>query len=254
MGLLERRGAEVLRCPLVGIHDSLDTQAVDAWLDRAIRQPFDDLILLTGEGLRRLWAFAHRGGRDAGFRAALEQMRCIVRGPKPAKALRELGLGPGLSAAEPTTAGVIQTLSREDLHGRRIGLQLYGDEDNLPLQDFLKAAGAEVHWVKPYRYADAAEDSQVQALIQAVAAGGVQALLFTSQPQVHRLRKLASKHPDASAFSQALGQSCQVVAVGPVVGDALKAVGWPVNLMPTESYFMKPMVQAMVDHFSLPKG
>ncbi len=52
--MLEERGAEAVRCPLVTIRDVEDPAPVEAWLQRLAAGAFDDLILLTGEGLRRL--------------------------------------------------------------------------------------------------------------------------------------------------------------------------------------------------------
>ena len=56
--ILEAEGAEALRCPLVTILDAPDPTPVDAWLRRLTEQGFQDLIFLTGEGLRRLLARA----------------------------------------------------------------------------------------------------------------------------------------------------------------------------------------------------
>src|SRR3981189_2407586 len=120
--MLEEQGAETLRCPLVAIADAPAQAAVRAWIERAIAVPFDDLVLMTGEGLRRLRGAAERAGLEAGFRDALARMRTITRGPKPARALREIGLGPGLRAPTPTTDGVLAALSQEDLSGRRVGI------------------------------------------------------------------------------------------------------------------------------------
>ena len=111
--MLEELGAETLRCPLVAIADTPDPAPVRAWIERAIAKPFDDLVLMTGEGLRRLRGAAERAGLETGFRDALGRMRTITRGPKPARALREIGLSPGLRAATPTTDGVIAALSQE---------------------------------------------------------------------------------------------------------------------------------------------
>src|SRR5215475_5950754 len=52
--LLERRGASVLRCPLVAIRDAPDPAPVLAFARVFAAQPPDDLILTTGEGLRRI--------------------------------------------------------------------------------------------------------------------------------------------------------------------------------------------------------
>src|SRR5256885_3383973 len=139
--MLEEQGAETLRCPLVAIADAPDQAAVQAWLKRAIATPFDDLVLMTGEGLRRLRGAAERAGLEATFRGALAQMRTITRGPKPARALREIGLGPGLRAAAPTTDGIIAALSGEDLAGAPVGVQLPPDAPPR-LADFLRQGGA----------------------------------------------------------------------------------------------------------------
>ncbi len=53
-GLLERRGARVLRCPLVSILDAPDPAPVLAFARAFAAGDCDDLILTTGEGLRRI--------------------------------------------------------------------------------------------------------------------------------------------------------------------------------------------------------
>ena len=58
--MLERRGAEVLRCPLVDIRDTPETGLVEQWLEDVIDNGLDDMIWLTGEGLRRLRGFCER--------------------------------------------------------------------------------------------------------------------------------------------------------------------------------------------------
>ena len=63
-GMLEAQGALTLRCPLVAIADAPDATPVLAWLRRFLDAPPDDLVLMTGEGLRRLHGFADRAGLD----------------------------------------------------------------------------------------------------------------------------------------------------------------------------------------------
>lgn len=247
-GLLERRGASVLRCPLVGIHDTAEPAQVHVWLDSFIRLPFDDLILLTGEGLRRLLDFAQRYDQREAFVAALGKTRTVVRGPKPAKALRELGLSPGLVAETPTTAGVIATLSGQNLYDRRIGVQLYGEEPNEALREFLDKAGAHEFFVAPYRYADEAEDAAVEAVLDALINGQLDAICFTSSPQVQRLCQVARRGGRDAALRQALTTTA-VAAVGPVVAQTLRDQDCAVHIMPTQSWFMKPLVSALCAHF-----
>jgi uroporphyrinogen-III synthase len=236
--MLERRGARVLRCPLVAIRDAPDPVPVLEFAARLTRAELDDLILTTGEGLRRLLQCLERHEPLAkdGFLAALARVRRITRGPKPARALRELGLKSDIAVSPPTTAGIIATLSGEPLAGRRVGVQLYGTEPNRPLLEFLTGAGASVHTVAPYVYADGADDAAVERLIARLGAGEVDAIAFTSTPQVERLFACAP----AAAVTAALTRSL-VAAVGPVVAAALARHGVEACLVPEQSFFLKPL-------------
>jgi uroporphyrinogen-III synthase len=85
--LLTEQGADVLQCPMFAIHDVPDPAPVEAWIARSIGRPLDDLVLMTGEGLRRLMKVARHAGLDQKFVAALKTPRKFARGPKPGRAL-----------------------------------------------------------------------------------------------------------------------------------------------------------------------
>lgn len=241
--MLERRGANVLRCPLVAILDAPDPGPVLEWIRRFNAAAFDDLILLTGEGLRRLLRCIESNAPELKdeFIAQLARIRKITRGPKPARALRELGLKPDIAAEIPTTEGVIASLrAAGDLTGRNVGVQLYGTEPNRPLMDFLKSAGANVSTVAPYVYADKADDDAVRELLTQMSAGQVDVIAFTSTPQVERLFSVGPLDLVKSALERT-----QIAAIGPVVADALLRHNVTVRLMPQDSFFMKPLTNAM---------
>lgn len=240
--LLERRGATVLRCPLIAIRDAPDPAPVLQFARALAHAQFDDLILATGEGLRRILGCIerHEPPLRGPFLAQLATVRKITRGPKPARALRELGLSSDLAAVQPTTAGIIASLKEENLAGRRVGVQLYGTEPNAPLIDFLTGAGARVTTVAPYVYADASDDAAVRSLLARLRAGEVDAIAFTSTPQVERLFAVA----DAATVSAALAHTL-VAAVGPVVAETLRRHGIEARLMPEESFFLKPLTSAL---------
>ncbi len=241
-GLLERRGARVIRCPLIAIRDAPAPGPVLEWSRRLAAGSFDDLILLTGEGLRRILSCIeeHEPALRPRFLAALGRVRTITRGPKPAKALRELGLKPDIAAERPTTEGVIASLRSLDLRGRRVAVQLYGTEANRPLIDFLESAGAPVASVAPYVYADAAESPAVRDLIAQLRAGRIDAIAFTSSAQIERLISLTSADDLRSALAHTV-----VAAVGPVVAQTLRGYGIAAQAMPEESFFLKPLTSVL---------
>jgi uroporphyrinogen-III synthase len=239
--MLEKEGATALRCPMVSILDAPEEAPVQAWLDELIGGRFSYVILLTGEGLRRLLGFAARKGRRDEVIAALARARTVTRGPKPVRALKEVGLAPGLVADQPTTEGVITALRTEPVKGKTVGVQLYSPS-NPPLVEFLSKAGATVHVVLPYVYAPAADAERVVELIRRMANDEVSAICFTSSPQVDRLYEVASERSLNDVLTRGL-QKVRVAAVGPVVADNLKQRGRTPDICPEQGFVMKNLVQ-----------
>ena len=240
--LLERRGATVLRYPLIAILAAPDPLPVLEWSHWFASSACDDLILLTGEGLRRLLACidTHEPTLRTDFVAQLARVRKITRGPKPARALRELGLKSDIAAETPTTAGIIASLAAERLTDRHVGVQLYGTEPNAPLIHFLHGAGARVRTVAPYIYATKSDDAAVSVLLERMLRGEVDAIAFTSGAQVDRLFAVAPAEQVQAALART-----RVAAVGPIVADALARHSVHVASMPHDSFFMKPLASAL---------
>jgi uroporphyrinogen-III synthase len=247
--LLERRGAAVVRCPLVGIHDHPDQPAVRAWLERFNTNPPDLVIFYTGEGVERLHACAARSGIDAAFRAALARTPILTRGPKPKRALKQLELNPQHEAPVPTTDGLILALRSIDVAAKRVVVQLYTADQDRTLVDHLAARGATVDCVAPYVYASAAEQEQVVGLIEALGAGRIDAIAFTSKAQVQRLLKVARERHLQDTLGAGLART-KVAAVGPVVAAELAADGIRVDAVPSDSFTMKPLVTSLAGLFA----
>ena len=241
-GLLERRGARVVRCPMIAIHDAPNPAPVLKWIRALIANEFDDIIFLTGEGLRRLLTCIEHNAAELreAFIAALATTRKITRGPKPARALREIGLQSDLAAEIPTTEGIITSLAKLDLKGRGVGVQLYGVDPNVRLVSWLAEAGAVVSTVAPYVYADSAEDGAVKALAVQLEKEEIDAIAFTSMQQVQRFFDLLG----ADAARSALGKTF-IAAIGPIVADSLVKRGVTVQLVPEDAFFLKPLTRAL---------
>jgi uroporphyrinogen-III synthase len=207
-----------------------------------IARPFDDTILLTGDGLRKLLPIS--GARQKAFIAALQQSRIITRGPKPARALREIDLTRFLAAQAPTSQGVLETLAAEDLAGRRIGLQLYPGDGAQFLVGALKERGALVDTVTPYRYATEMESGMVAGMIQRLAAGEIQMIAFTATPQLQRLITVAEEYQLERELRDGLARAA-IAAIGPVMAEARARHGLEPTISPKSSFHLKPMVKAI---------
>jgi uroporphyrinogen-III synthase len=239
--MLEKEGAIALRYPMINILDAPDEASVVAWLRDLTAGKFNYVVLMTGEALRRLLDFAQRAGMRQEVISALSRTKTITRGPKPVRALKEVGLNPTKVAESPTTEGVIATLRNEPLRGQTVGVTLYG-EPNPDLVQFLEQAGATVHTVLPYVYAPASDGDKVIDLISRMASGGIDVIIFTSSPQVDRLYQVAAEKGLENELRQGLTQT-RTAAVGPVVAENLREKGAKVDICPDQGFVMKNLVQ-----------
>jgi len=243
--LLQEQGAHVLQCPMFTIRDAPDPAPVEAWIGLFIAKPFDDLVLMTGEGLRRIMKVAQRIGADQDLIAAIGKAKRYARGPKPVRALREIGLEATMQTETPTSEGVAAMLAQQDLTGHRVGLQLYPDKDHAKLIGAITSLGAQVETVLPYIYDDEAADTNIVAAIEEMAQRRVDAIALTSSGQVRRLVDVARAHNCEDKLRDGLAQT-PIASVGPVVSDELKAFGLRTDIYPAnESFFMKPLISAM---------
>lgn len=239
--MLEKEGATIIRCPMVSILDAPASQPIVAWINELIEDRFSLVVLYTGEGVRRLLGFAERAGLRDEFVKALARTKTITRGPKPVRALKELGLAPTMVSGMPTTDGLIASLANEPLKGLTVGVQLFGDTP-LALLPFLEQAGAKVRTVLPYSYAPASDADRVVGLLDDMTNARVNLIVFTSSPQVTRLFEVAKDRGMETRLGEAWTR-VKVAAVGPIVADDLRQHGVPVDICPDQGFVMKNLVQ-----------
>jgi uroporphyrinogen-III synthase len=239
--LLENEGATALRYPLLSILDAPDPEPVLAWMRDLIAGRFAIVVLMTGEAVRRMLALAKREGLRDELIAALGRIPTLTRGPKPARALKEIGLTPTRAASVPTTDGVIESLRSDDLSGKTVGYTLSG-VPNAALEQFLVKAGATPRGVLPYVYAPATNSDRVAELIDRLADGNVDVLVFTSSPQVDRLFEVAGEIGAMEKLNTGLSR-VRIAAVGPVVAETLLARGRKADICPEQGWVMKNLVR-----------
>src|SRR5258706_4599608 len=243
--LLTEKGGDVVQCPMLTINDPPDPKPIEAWIRRFIERPCDDLVLMTGEGLRRLIKVARRMDVEQDFVTALGRPGTFARGTKPGRALREIGLEPQMTTEKPTSEGIAEMLARVDISGHRLGLQLYPDKDHSALIGAITAQRAEVDTVAPYVYDAQAADANIVSAIDEMAQGRIDAIALTNLGQVRRLFEVARARQCEAQLRDGLART-PIASVGPAGSDALKSHGLRPDISPAnDAYFMKPLISAM---------
>jgi uroporphyrinogen-III synthase len=243
--MLEEKGATVLGYPLVKIVDSPDVEAVDSFVRELCGGRLEALVLFTGEGVRRLVGAAQRMGLEQEAIAALRSIWTITRGPKPARALRELGVLPTLPTEHPTTEGILEALQGREWKGARVGVQLCGDVPNERIVEFLLRAGAVPSTVSPYAYVPATDDEKIIQLVRNMSSGTVDVAAFTCSVQVERLFAAAKARGIDDSLRRGLRRT-KIAALGPVVATALRDRGCRVDIIPRRSFYMRALLNEIV--------
>lgn len=225
--LLERRGATVVHGPAIRIVPLAD----DADLLRATRSllaaPVDLAVATTGIGFRG-WVEAAEGwGLGDALLSSLGAAAVLTRGPKAKGAVRAAGLVEAWSPESESNAEVLDHLLGSGVAGKRIAVQLHGE----PLRDFvdqLRAAGADVLEIPVYRWTAPADPAPLARLLDAVLAGQVDALTFTSAPAAASVLRAAEDAGRLAPLLEMLRYRVLVVCVGPITAAPMQRVGVPV--------------------------
>lgn len=209
-----------------------DSPILEEFLRRLEAHEIDILVLLTGSGTRTMVTQLSSICPLPRLIDLLRQVVLVARGPKPVRALRDVGLRPSVEAAEPNTwRELLAALDeRTDLTGRRVAVQEYGTP-NPDLLAGLVRRGAEVFQLPVYRWALPEDRRPLEAAIRRFAEGRIDVALFTSARQVDHVMLVAAE----LGLSESLRRACLatvVASVGPVCSVSLQSHDLPVDLEP----------------------
>ncbi|MEP7124560.1 MAG: uroporphyrinogen-III synthase [Byssovorax sp.] len=233
--LIERHGGAPIAAPALRELKIDDNPPARAFARALAANKWDVVILLTGVGTRALLdEIAPELDRPA-FAAALGRATTVVRGPKPAQVLRELGVAGFVTVPEPNTwREIVTTLeARGPLAGLRVAVQEHG-APSLELYQALRDQGAHVTAVAVYKWALPEDTAPLRRALHALAEGRVRVALFTSRSQVEHAFAVAAEEQIEGAVKAALRRGV-IASIGPVCTEALLAEGLTPDLEPTHS-------------------
>ena len=199
---------------------------------RVITGEIGIVIFLTGVGFRHLLAAIERSVDKQRFIDALSDITTVVRGPKPAAALRQVGINATVKVPEPNTwRELLKALDEHvPITNQKVGLQEYG-KTNLSLVAGLEARGADVIPLRVYAW-DLPEDvAPLTSNIHAMINGERDVLLLTSAHQVANLLRLSAELGLEDQLRDSL-RKLIVASIGPTTSEMLRQNDLPVDLEP----------------------
>ena len=231
--LVARQGGIPVAAPALREVPLGDNPDARSFADGLLAARFDVVIFETGVGVRYLAESLDPRLPRSGWAEALRRTKVVARGPKPAAALRELGVSIDLQVPEPNTWRETLALldARLPVAGLRVAVQEYGQP--VPeLTDGLERRGAVVTRVPVYRWALPEDTGPLRAALTEIAERRIGAALFTAAQQVEHVLQVAAAAGIEDGVRAAMAEHVVVGSIGPTTSAALRAHGLPVNIEP----------------------
>ncbi len=246
-GLIRRHGGVPYPAPVLQEIYLKDSPEVQQLIVDVCAGRIDAVALLTGVGTQALVETAATLGQEAEFIQALDRLTVIARSPKPARVLRRHKIHIDLMPPEPfTTADLVNSLEGWELSGKVVAVQHYGGP-NRPLVQRLRERGAVVREVTLYTWGLPEDQAPVLTMIDDLPRGKIDAIAFTSQPQVGNLLTIAAAAGRETSLRQSL-PGVAVASVGPVCSRRLREANIAVDVEPAHPH-MGNMILALAEYF-----
>jgi uroporphyrinogen III methyltransferase / synthase len=239
--LLQAAGARVLEAPAIVITPPASWEPLDAALEAL--ETFTWVIFTSVNGV----AMVDRRLPAKGLTwAALTGRRVAAIGPATADALAEHGVRPDLVPAEYRAEGLLERLRARVTPADRVLLPRAAQTRDV-LVTGLRRLGAQVTEVPAY--ATRRAEAGTARLREALAAGSIDAVTFTSSSTARNFAELFS---EAERRSWLAGVT--VASIGPITAATAAEYGLTTDVMPGE-YTIPALARALADHFArTPRG
>lgn len=238
--LVEKMGGIPVLRPAQGtvfLDDIELRNAIVSW----VKQPPDWAVFTTGIGLEALFDMAEDMGVAEMLLEMLTTSRIAARGYKTVNALKKRNLIPLVRDDDGSTTGLMRSFALHELQGQQVILQLHGDPAPR-LVVWLEEQGAVVRQILPYKHIPP-EEVNLAALVEDITNREVDAVTFTSGPQIRFLAEYARKQGLLENMLEAFRYDVIAVAVGKVTAQSILEEGIERIVVPVEERMGSMMVE-----------
>ncbi|TWT52521.1 Uroporphyrinogen decarboxylase [Rubripirellula amarantea] len=231
--LIERFGGQAHVSPSMReVPIEPNREAID-FANRLITGQIGVVILMTGVGFRYLLKAIERHVDQQRFLDSLSDITTVCRGPKPAAAMKEVGITPTYRVPEPNTwRELLQTIDGNfSVANQTVGLQEYG-VTNASLIAGLEARGAIVEPVRVYGWEFPEDVGPLEQNVRAIANGERDMLLLTSAHQIVNMLRMAEQLGMTDQLRDGLHRTV-IASIGPTTSQMLEECDIHVDLEPS---------------------
>ena len=247
-GLIRRHGGVPVGAPVMQEHYLQDSPPVQRAILDVCEGRVDAAIFLTGVGANAMMGIAESDGPAFGVRRGASRHHGGGAQPETGRILRRHKIPIDIMPPEPyTSSDLIASMRDLDLASKRVIFQRYGGPDS-ELPTYLREQRADYEELTLYDWGLPDDTAPVVDLIDRMEQGSIDALAFTSRPQVPNLMTIAAEAGREESLRASLGGPVAVASVGPVCTRKLQEFGIGVDVEPDHPH-MGNLVMAVAEYF-----
>lgn len=217
--IVNKLGGNPILRPAQGTVFLSDTANIENEITRIIEGYFEWAIFTTGVGFEKLMEISRTMGKESEYLNALRKIKIAARGYKTVNMLKKYDIEIVVRDTDGSTAGLVQALSSYNLQNAHVALQLHGDPAPLLVQ-WLEEQQAVFHEILPYKHIPP-KTEVLKQLLQEILNGEIDAVSFTSRPQVRFLFEYAKEQGVKDSLIHAFETNVVALSVGKVTAQAL---------------------------------
>jgi uroporphyrinogen-III synthase len=213
----------------------VDSPDYDVFLHQAILGQIDIVIITSAVGARAMVELADKRGRRDELIEALERICIVTIGPETAKSIEGIGIRVDMMPRIFSSEGIIEMLLSSSIEGKRIFL-IRSDKGERKLVEKLRECRAEVTETIVYSLVPDLEDPGLSKIVDAMVAGDLDILAFTSPMSARVFLEAAVRKYPEKVVNEALDRSI-VAAIGEPTRRMLESSGVRVDVVPPRATF-----------------
>lgn len=229
--IIQHLGGSAIHRPAQGTI-YFDANQIGDQIKKLINGQFQWVIFTTGIGIDKLFEIAVEMNLEEALQGALEKTQIAIRGYKTRNAVKKRGLSVVVRDDDGSISGLIRELKSFDLTNQSVAVQLYGDPSP-ELIHWLTEQQATIEEILPYQHIPP-ENDVLTKLLNEILTNQIDAVSFTSTPQVRYLFQFAEENNLKHELLNAFESTVIALSVGKVTGKALEKEGVKRVLMPQD--------------------
>jgi uroporphyrinogen-III synthase len=248
--LIEAKNGIPYYIPAIEIKPVNNTEGVKHLIAELQADSVDYVILMSTNGVQRLFEIAQSINQADALRKGLTQTCVIGVGSRTAEELEAYKVHVDLIPEKYSSEGLFEVLKEKDVADKVIRIPRTTSAAPT-LKNQLTAMGADVQEIHVYESGLPVDEKLKNKFHDDLTNGLIDAILFGSGLSAKNIFKMLTEKTPIEQLRKLLAEKITIIAIGPTTAQALKELNIKVDVIP-KTYLFEEALTALAEHWAKP--